>query len=143
MRSPVFRRQGCRRHAGTTRRRPQYATPEVVAGRHRAKHQCITSLTDKMIHANPSGSTAPHHLRGAIWVERFGTPRMSPRPRVAKYGVSHSCHRLPGWRKCTPPVIIAAAEGRYLPTKATMGWLKTATMGWLHRLKATRWRTCS
>ena len=120
VRNPVFRRPGCRRHAGTTRRRPQYATPEVVAGRHRAKHQCITSLTDKMIHANPSGSTAPHHLRGAIWVERFGMPRMSPRPRVAKYGVTHGCHHLRGggnarrWSS-SPPL----AEMRTLRVRVT------------------------
>ena len=42
-------------------------------------------------------------------MERFGTPRMSPRPRVAKYGATHSCHRLPGWRKCSPPVIISTS----------------------------------
>ena len=42
MRSPVFRRPGCRRHAGTTKRRPKYATPEVVAGCHCTTRLCGT-----------------------------------------------------------------------------------------------------
>ena len=42
MRSPVFRRPGCRRHAGTTKRRPKYATSEVVAGRHCTTQTCGT-----------------------------------------------------------------------------------------------------
>ena len=94
----------------------------------RRRWQAVIAPHDPMSHTRDTQhvarntmveATASHHLRGAIWVERFGTPRMSPRPRVAKYGVSHSCHRLPGWRKCTPPVIISAAEGRYRPTNAT------------------------
>ena len=41
---------------------------------------------------------------------------MSPTPRSAKYGVTHGCHHLPGWRKC-PPLPFAcgdAEEGRTL-----------------------------
>ena len=42
-------------------------------------------------------------------MERFGTPRMSPRPRVAKYGVTHGCHHLRGGgnarlRSSSPPL---------------------------------------
>ena len=36
---------------------------------------------------------------------------MSPTPRSAKYPATHSCHRLPGWRKCPPFVIISAGGG--------------------------------
>ena len=37
----------------------------------------------------------------------FTRPRMSPTPRSAKYGATHSCHHLPGWRITSPSVIIA------------------------------------
>ena len=99
MRSPVFRRPGCRRHAGTTKRRPQYATPEVVAGRHCTTRLCFTPLTHKVIHVKPRREHSPAPPPGCDCVqERFGTPRMSPRPRVAKYGVSHGANHLRGWR---------------------------------------------
>ena len=79
MRSPVFRRPGCRRHAGTTKRRPKYATPEVVAGRHCTTRLCFTPLTHKVIHVKPRQE--------------------------------HSPAPPPGWRKCSPPVIVSAAGG--------------------------------
>ena len=79
MRSPVFRRPGCRRHAGTTKRRPKYATPEVVAGRHCTTRLCFTPLTHKVIHVKPRRE--------------------------------HSPAPPPGWRKCSPPVIVSAAGG--------------------------------
>ncbi|MDY4882345.1 MAG: hypothetical protein SO127_08030, partial [Muribaculaceae bacterium] len=34
--------------------------------------------------------TACHHLRGGIFVGGVGGPRMSPTPRSAKYGATHS-----------------------------------------------------
>ncbi|MDD6851436.1 MAG: hypothetical protein PUD64_04320 [Bacteroidales bacterium] len=34
--------------------------------------------------------TACHHLRGGIFVGAVGGPRMSPTPRSAKYGATHS-----------------------------------------------------
>ena len=110
MRSPVFRRPGCRRHAGTTKRRPKYATPEVVAGRHCTTRLCFTPLTHKVIHVKPRREHSPAPPPGCDCVqERFGTPRMSPRPRVAKYGVTHGCHHLRGGgnarlRSLSPPL---------------------------------------
>ena len=94
MRSPVFRRPGCRRHAGTADGCPQNATPEAVAGRHRATrpnepHTLYTVRCTQ--HHGESNSPAPPP--GCDWVERPAhRPRMSPRPRVAKYGATHSCH---------------------------------------------------
>ena len=43
-----------------------------------------------MLHYGGCDSPAP--LRGAIWGLPIGGPRMSPRPRVAKYGATHSCN---------------------------------------------------
>ena len=52
-------------------------------------------------------------------------PRMSPRPRVAKYGATHGCHHLPGWLKCPPLVIVSAvggeADSALRPTTALRG----------------------
>ena len=52
--------------------------------------------------------TACHRLRGGNYICVLGAPGMSPTPRSAKYPATHSCHRLPGWRKCPPFVIIIA-----------------------------------
>ncbi|MDD6852569.1 MAG: hypothetical protein PUD64_10220 [Bacteroidales bacterium] len=43
-----------------------------------------------MLHYGGCDSPAP--LRGAIWGLPIGGPRMSPRPRVAKYGATHGCN---------------------------------------------------
>ena len=48
-------------------------------------------------HPGRGGCTATHHLRGAILLGDF-VPRMSPRPRVAKYGATHGANHLRGWR---------------------------------------------
>ena len=54
-------------------------------------------VVHKMIHTAPRRKHSPAPPPGCDCVqERFGTPRMSPRPRVAKYGVTHSCHHLRG-----------------------------------------------
>ena len=50
--------------------------------------------------------TACHHLRGGIFGTPFGGPRMSPTPRSAKYGATHSANRLPGLEITSPLVII-------------------------------------
>ena len=50
--------------------------------------------------------TACHHLRGGIFGTPFGGPRMSPTPRSAKYGATHSANRLPGLEITSPWVII-------------------------------------
>ena len=43
------------------------------------------------------GSNSPAPPPGCDWVERLAHhPRMSPRPSVAKYGATHSCHHLRG-----------------------------------------------
>ena len=52
-------------------------------------------------HPVRGGCTATHHLRGAILLGDF-VPRMSPRPRVAKYGATHGCHPLPGIEITSP-----------------------------------------
>ena len=106
MRSPVFRRPGCRRHAGTTKRRPQYSTPEVVAGRH-----CTTQPygTQDDTHrttagAQPRTTSGVRLCTGAIW----HAPHVATTPRGEIRGYA----RLPpppGWRKCSPPVIVSAA----------------------------------
>ena len=80
MRSPVFRRQGCRRHAGTTRRRPQYVTPEVVAGRHCTTQPCGTQDDTRQ-------STAVAQPRTTSGV-RFGWSDLA-RP---------ACRHDPAWR---------------------------------------------
>ena len=95
MRNPVFRRPGCRRHAGTTKRRPKKPPRRrwqaVIAPHNRVVH--------KMIHTAPRREHSPAPPPGCDCVqERFGTPRMSPRPRVAKYGVSHGANHLRSWR---------------------------------------------
>ena len=51
--------------------------------------------------------TACHHLRGGIFGTPFGGPRMSPTPRSAKYGVTHSDNRLPGLEITSPLVRIS------------------------------------
>ena len=53
--------------------------------------------------------TACHRLRGGDVYVRARAPRMSPTPRSAKYGVTHGCHLLPGWRKC-PPLPLACGD---------------------------------
>ena len=56
-------------------------------------------VVHKMIHTAPRRKHSPAPPPGCDCVqERFGTPRMSPRPRVAKYGVSHGANHLRGWR---------------------------------------------
>ena len=40
--------------------------------------------------------TACHHLRGGILGSPIGGPRMSPTPRSAKYGATHSCNPCRG-----------------------------------------------
>ena len=73
-------------------------------------------VVHKMIHTAPRRKHSPAPPPGCDCVqERFGTPRMSPRPRVAKYGVTHGCHLLRGGenarlRSSSPPT----AEGRAL-----------------------------
>ena len=44
---------------------------------------------------------------GWHYIYATAAPRMSPTPRSAKYGATHSCHHLPGWRITSPSVIIA------------------------------------
>ena len=51
--------------------------------------------------------TACHHLRGGILGAPFGGPRMSPTPRSAKYGATHSANRLPGLEITSPLVRIS------------------------------------
>ena len=46
--------------------------------------------------------TACHHLRGGIFGTPFGGPRMSPTPRSAKSGATHSDNRLPGLEITSP-----------------------------------------
>ena len=110
--APYFA-DGCRRHAGTVEVHRENATPEAVAGCHR------TTL--------PTRYTADtqYTILGAIWGMPIGGPRMSPRPRVAKYGATHGCHHLPGWLKCPPLVIVSAvggeADSALRPTTALRG----------------------
>ena len=54
------------------------------------------------------GSRRPATASGVAIGDGLGAPRMSPTPRSAKYGATHGCHRLPGWRKCPPFVIVIA-----------------------------------
>ena len=67
-------------------------------------------MVHKMIHTAPRRKHSPAPPPGCDCVqERFGTPRMSPRPRVAKYGVTHGCHHLRGGgnarlRSSSPPL---------------------------------------
>ena len=67
-------------------------------------------VVHKMIHTAPRRKHSPAPPPGCDCVqERFGTPRMSPRPRVAKYGVTHGCHHLRGGgnarlRSSSPPL---------------------------------------
>ena len=56
--------------------------------------------------------TACHHLRGGIFGTPFGGPRMSPTPRSAKYGATHSANRLPGLEITSPLVIICRRRSR-------------------------------
>ena len=108
MRSPVFRRPGCRRHAGTTKRRPKYATPEVVAGRHCTTQPCGTQddTHRTTAEAQPRTTSGVRLCTGAIWhAPHFAT---TPRGEIRGYA------RLPpppGWRKCSPPVIVSANGG--------------------------------
>ena len=90
--APYFADRGVGDMRGT-QTAPQYATPEVVAGRHCTRNHVV----HKMIHTAPRRKHSPAPPPGCDCVqERFGTPRMSPRPRVAKYGVTHGCHHLRG-----------------------------------------------
>ena len=91
--APYFADRGVGDMRGT-QTAPQYATPEVVAGRHCTRNNVV----HKMIHTAPRRKYSPAPPPGCDCVqERFGTPHMSPRPRVAKYGVSHGANHLRGW----------------------------------------------
>ena len=86
--APYFA-DGCRRHAGTVEVHRENATPEAVAGCHRT-----TLLRDPpLIHSTLYWVRQPRTPPGC---DLGGTqprpPRMSPRPRVAKYGATHSCN---------------------------------------------------
>ena len=73
-------------------------------------------------HPGRGGCTATHHLRGAILLGDF-VPRMSPRPRVAKYGATHGCHPLPGI-EITSPLHCAASKPASLPCTAPLRCLE-------------------
>ena len=79
MRSPVFRRPGCRRHAGTTKRRPQYATPEAVAGCHCTTRPCGTQddTHRTTAEAQPRTTSGVRLCTGAIW----HAPHVATTPR--------------------------------------------------------------
>ena len=47
----------------------------------------------------------------AIIYVYLGAPGMSPTPRSAKYPATHSLPPPPGWRKCSPLVIVSADSG--------------------------------
>ena len=136
MRSPVFRRPGCRRHAGTTDGRPQNATPEAVAGRH-----CTTRPdephpdTQHVARNTMVVATACHHLRGG---DLGGTPprppRMSPRPRVAKYGATHSCNPSRGSE--LPRLLSSSPTSTACACRSTHSRVLAATPP-LHRSTAT------
>ena len=59
--------------------------------------------------------TACHHLRGGIFGTPSCGPRMSPTPRSAKYGATHSANRLPGLAKML-------AFCHHLPTAEWQRW---------------------
>ena len=55
------------------------------------------------------------YLRHAFLdISAIPAPRMSPRPRVAKYGATHGCHPLPGI-EITSPLHCAASKPLPLP----------------------------
>ena len=87
MRNPVFRRPGRRRHAGTANGRPHDATPEAVAGRNHTAQHCHTARYSTIANA-----TAPHHLRGAIWV---GHHRPPPHVATTQRGEIRGYAQLP------------------------------------------------
>ena len=61
----------------------------IIVPRYTTETQQYTSHHD--------GSNSPAPPPGCDWVERPAHhPRMSPRPSVAKYGATHSCHHLRG-----------------------------------------------
>ena len=66
------------------------------------------------------GLTACHRLWGGDVYCGLGCPRMSPTSGSAKYGATHGCHHLPGWRKC-PPLSFACGDA--------VGWALLATGG--------------
>ena len=100
MRSPVFRRPGCRRHAGTTDGHPKLPPRRrwqaVIAPCDPTSHTLIHTARCTQHHG---GSDSPAPPPGC---DLGGTPprppRMSPRPRVAKYGATHGANHLRGWR---------------------------------------------
>ena len=104
VRSPVFRRPGCRRHAGTTDGHPKLPPRRrwqaVIAPCDPTSHTLIHTARCTQHHG---GSDSPAPPPGC---DLGGTPprppRMSPRPRVAKYGATHGCHPLPGIEITSP-----------------------------------------
>ena len=95
MRSPVFRRPGCRRHAGTTQRRPKYATPEVVAGCHCTTQPCCTqdNTHRSTAEAQPRTTSGVRLCTGAIW----HAPHVASPTRGEIRGFARR-QPPPGWR---------------------------------------------
>ena len=103
---PSARIPGYIRNPGT----PHVATPPHGAAQHPGRGGC----------------TATHHLRGAILLGDF-VPRMSPRPRVAKYGATHGCHPLPGI-EITSPLHCAPSKPASLQCAAPCAASKPASL---------------
>ena len=135
--APYFADRGVGDMRGPPNGVPKNATPEAVAGRYR------TTLPDEpprdtqhVARITMVEATACHHLRGG---DLGGTPprlpRMSPRPRVAKYGATHGCNPSRGsenvrLRSSSPPL----AVGR------TLRCARRATMGRVVAASAESWR---
>ena len=74
---------------GAPKMPPRRRWQAVIVPRYTTETQQYTSHHD--------GSNSPAPPPGCDWVERPAHhPRMSPRPSVAKYGATHSCHHLRG-----------------------------------------------
>ena len=87
---------------------PQYATPEVVAGCHCTTQPCGTQddTRQSTTEAQPRTTSGVRLCTGAIW----HAPHVATTPRGEIRGYAQ-LPPPPGWRKCSPPVIVSAAGG--------------------------------
>ena len=92
VRSPVFRHAGSWRHAGRAWWCPTQIAPRrwcgAVAFAMVLRATCCVSRV--WLVGSCGAMTACHRLLGGIFVGGVGGPRMSPTPRSAKYGATHS-----------------------------------------------------
>ena len=124
MRNPVFRRPGCRRHAGMVRRAFHPIAPRRRCGAVASiVVECILLCISGVSRHDDSLPPPPGwHLCGCCW----RSPHVADTPVGEIRGYAQR-QPLAGWRKCSPPVIVSAAGGvggRFAAPGFALLWLR-------------------